>query len=43
MALVAQNFLNISAGLGSRFAEIPPDTITDFFFVSSGAMGLPAE
>ncbi|KAJ4386631.1 hypothetical protein N0V93_009529 [Gnomoniopsis smithogilvyi] len=31
MGLVAQNFHNISTGLGSHFADIPPQTVSSFY------------
>lgn len=33
MALVVQNFHNISTGLGSHFADIPPQTLPKFYLV----------
>lgn len=33
MALVVQNFHNISTGLGSHFADIPPQTLPRFYLV----------
>lgn len=35
MGLVVQNFHNISTGLGSHFADIPPQTLPAFYLVRS--------